>query len=195
MKPDWDKLTAEFKDSKTSLVADVDCTDAGKALCEKIGVNGYPTLKYGKPDDLKPYEGGRDFEALKKFADENLGPTCGPENVELCDAEGKKWITKFLKWDVDELDVRIEEASAKTSRISAENDKKVSKFQTAIQNLRSKVEYENKKKDDKVDEETKKLGVQLMNLVAAKKKQSMGTTTTTTQSPVDEAKDEGKDEL
>ena len=30
MKPDWDKLMAEYKDSTSAAVIDVDCTAAGK---------------------------------------------------------------------------------------------------------------------------------------------------------------------
>merc|ERR1712203_1325761 len=100
-------------DSKTALIADVDCTAAGKDLCEKHGVQGYPTIKWGDPTDLKDYSGGRDFKSLKKFADENLGPTCGPENLELCDEDQKKQIAKFQKMDLDELDIKIEESEAK----------------------------------------------------------------------------------
>jgi hypothetical protein len=77
MKPDWDKLIDEFKGSETTLIADVDCTKNGKKLCAKVGVDGYPTIKYGDPNDLQTYEGGRDLDSLKAFAHENLGPKCG----------------------------------------------------------------------------------------------------------------------
>ncbi len=40
MKPDWDSLADEYKDSKTVIIADVDCTADGKPLCEKFGVKG-----------------------------------------------------------------------------------------------------------------------------------------------------------
>lgn len=73
----------DFEGSSTSLVADVDCTTEGKDLCVKQGVSGYPTIKYGEPGDLKKYEGGRNYEELKKFADENLGPTCDPDHADL----------------------------------------------------------------------------------------------------------------
>ena len=59
MKPAWDELMAAFEDSPTSLVADVDCTAAGESICSKVGVQGYPTIKYGDPNDLKDYNGGR----------------------------------------------------------------------------------------------------------------------------------------
>merc|ERR1719378_730059 len=84
MKPAWDRLMSDFKGSSTSLIADVDCTESGKDLCEKHGVQGFPTIKYGDPGDLKGYED------LKKFADENLGPTCGPDFLDLCDDKAKK---------------------------------------------------------------------------------------------------------
>lgn len=77
MKPDWDKLIDEFKGSKTTLIADVDCTKGGKKLCAKVGVESYPTLLYGAPTDLEKYDGPRDLETLKAFAEENLGPKCG----------------------------------------------------------------------------------------------------------------------
>merc|ERR1712151_221729 len=84
MKPDWDKLIAEYKGHATTLIADVDCTTGGQSLCEEVGVRGYPTIKYGDPADLQDYNGGRSYDDLKSFADENLGPSCGPANLDLC---------------------------------------------------------------------------------------------------------------
>ena len=37
MKPAWDALMADYKDHPTKLVADVDCTAAGKPLCDANG--------------------------------------------------------------------------------------------------------------------------------------------------------------
>jgi len=98
----------DFKDSPTSLVADVDCTTEGQPLCEKHGVQGYPSIKYGDVGDLKDYNGGRSYDDLKKFADENLGPTCGPgENLELCDAETKPKIEAYVKMSSGKLEGKI----------------------------------------------------------------------------------------
>ena len=44
MKPDWDKLATEYEGSDKVLIADADCTGAGKPLCEKFGVRGIPML-------------------------------------------------------------------------------------------------------------------------------------------------------
>merc|ERR1719337_128279 len=99
----------DFKDSKTALVGDADCTADGKALCDKVGVRGYPTIKYGDPNNLEDYKGGRDFDSLKKFAEENLGPSCGPANLDLCSDENKARISEFSKMSATELDAAIEE--------------------------------------------------------------------------------------
>jgi len=113
MKPAWGKLTAVFQDSKTVLIADVDCTAAGnKKLCEEAGVKGYPDIKYGDPNNLKKYEGGKDFDALNNFANQNLGLSCGLANVDLCDADTKQMIEQFQGMSSSELDAAIKEKTA-----------------------------------------------------------------------------------
>jgi len=107
MKPSWDKLMAEFKGSATSLVADVDCTESGKDLCETHGVQGFPTIKYGDPGDMKAYEGGREFNDLKKFASENLGPQCGPDHLDLCGDKEKKGIEKYMAMSLADLEAKV----------------------------------------------------------------------------------------
>ena len=67
MKPAWDQLMEEYENSHV-LVAEVDCINDGKALCQKVGVQGFPTIKYGDPDNLEAYQGARDFDSLNKFA-------------------------------------------------------------------------------------------------------------------------------
>jgi hypothetical protein len=109
MKPDWDKLMDEYKDSTTSLVADVDCTAAGKPLCDANGVQGFPTIKYGNPNDLQKYEGGRSFDDLKAFASENLGPTCGPSNMDLCDDAMKAKIEELKAMGAEALGKLVDE--------------------------------------------------------------------------------------
>jgi hypothetical protein len=113
MKPDWDKLMGEFAGNPGILVGDVDCTESGKPLCEKHGVQGFPTIKWGDPDDLKDYEGGRSYEDLKKHT-ESLGPQCGPgENIGLCSEKVKAKIEKYMKLSAAELQEKIDKAVAK----------------------------------------------------------------------------------
>merc|ERR1712057_85322 len=107
MKPAWDKLMGEFEGHASALVADVDCTAAGEDLCSTVGVKGYPTIKWGDPSNLEDYEGGRDYDDLKKFADENLKPVCSPANLDLCSDDQKAEIKKFTDMSDAELDEAI----------------------------------------------------------------------------------------
>jgi len=142
MKPDWDKLMAEFKDSKDAVIADVDCTAGGKDLCEVMGVQGYPSIKHGDPNNLEDYEGGRDFESLSAFAKSNLGPQCGPgKNIDLCDAATKTQIDEFVK--MSEADLNKQIAGKEAEMAKAETD-----LETFVKGLQESYEAATKKKDD-----------------------------------------------
>merc|ERR1712157_9154 len=91
-------------------MGDVDCTADGKELCDQNGVKGYPSIKYGDPTDFQDYNGGRDFDALKKFAEENLGPSCGPTNLDLCEADVKAKLEGFMKMSAGKLEGKIRNA-------------------------------------------------------------------------------------
>merc|ERR1712151_454887 len=110
----------EYQDHKTVLIADVDCTTDGKPLCEEVGVQGFPTIKHGDPNNLEDYEGGRDFKALSKFAKENLGPRCGPANLDLCDEGNKTMVEGFMKMDTDALDNAIKKQEDKMAQVEKE---------------------------------------------------------------------------
>lgn len=165
MKPDWDKLMDEFKDSKTQIVADVDCTsDGGKPLCEANGVRGYPTLKWGDPAALEDYSGGRDLDTLRKFAEENLKPICSPTHMDLCDEEHQKEIQKYLDLGVDKLKTEIDAKQA-------ELDKTEEEFKAFVEDLQAKYKDAMDAKDEKVDA-IKADGLSLMQkcLISLKKK-------------------------
>jgi len=120
MKPDWDSLYAEYKDSKTVLIADVDCTAGGKPLCDKYGVRGYPTIKYFNPPDEEgeDYKGGRTLADLKKFAADNLGPGCSVDTLENCSDEQKKELEEYLAMPAETRDAKL--AELKTALADAE---------------------------------------------------------------------------
>jgi len=146
---------------KDALVADVDCTAAGKPLCEKVGVKGYPTLKWGDPNALEDYSGGRTFADLKKFAKENLKPICSPSNLDLCDDEKKAEITKFMEMDDAELDKMIEEKEKLLEEAEETFKSEVDKLQKKYTELQSEKE--------KKETEVKESGLGLMRSVKAAK--------------------------
>jgi len=79
MKPAWDQLGDEYAGSPSVLIGDVDCTADGQSLCEKAGVQGYPTIKYytnGDTEEGEPYNGGRDLGDLRKHVEDELETRC-----------------------------------------------------------------------------------------------------------------------
>lgn len=159
MKPDWDKLAEDYKDSKTQLIADVDCTAEGEPLCEAHGVQGFPTLKYGDPSDLQDYEGGRDYEALKAFAEENLVPQCSPTNLDLCDEDKKAEIKKYMEMDTAALKAAIDEKEAALAKIDTDFEKFIQGLQKSYEDMMEK----NQEEKDRI----KKSGLGLMKAVRA----------------------------
>jgi len=137
MKPDWDKLMGEFADSPTKLIADVDCTGEGKPLCDANGVRGYPTIKWGDPAALEDYQGGRVYDDLKAFAEDNLKPMCSPSNIDLCDADKKAEIEKFQAMSDADLTKAIEEKEAEMEEAEETFKTEVQKLQETYQKLMS----------------------------------------------------------
>jgi hypothetical protein len=139
MKPDWDKLMKSFKDDDARLVADVDCTAAGKPLCDQVGVRGYPTIKHGDPNNLEDYKGGRDYSALEKFA-KGLKPVCSPAKMDLCEPEMKEKILELQKLSAADLDKQIKEKEAEIEKAEKFFTDEVDKLQKAYQKLQEEKE-------------------------------------------------------
>lgn len=98
MKPAWDALGDEYKDSSSVLIGDAYCT-VEKDLCSKYGVSGYPTIKYFTEEtgkDGAAYNGGRDFDQLKTFVSDNLEQKCLIEApADGCTDREQGYITKM----------------------------------------------------------------------------------------------------
>ena len=169
MKPAWDKLMKEYADSKTILIADVDCTADGKDLCEEHGIQGFPTIKYGDPSSLEDYEGGRGFDDLKKFAAENLKPTCSPSNIDLCDDAMKKTIAEYQTMDMKKLAELIDGKESEMKDAESE-------FEAEVEKLQEKYDELSKAKDAKM-KEIKDSGLGVMKAVRATRKKAEGDAT------------------
>jgi hypothetical protein len=162
MKPAWDKLMKNWNKGdrvKTSLIADVDCTAEGKPLCEQVGVQGFPSIKWGDVSNLEDYQGGRDYDALKKFAKENLKPMCSPSNLDLCDEDKKKEIATFQALSDDDLSAKIEEKKAAIKNAEDTFSEEVKKLQDTYKQMQ-----EDK---DNTLKEIKQSGLGLMQAVQA----------------------------
>merc|ERR1712166_640670 len=156
LKPSWDKLMAEFKDSPAALVADVDCT-VEESLCAKYKIEGFPTVKYGDPAALKDYEGGRDYDELVTFSKENLGPVCGLKTLENCDDDTKKAIEEAQKMSNDDIKANLQQRKDAVAKMESE-------FELKVEELSAQYEKLQKEKDTAVAE-LKKNGTPPLNIL------------------------------
>jgi protein disulfide-isomerase A6 len=128
MKPDWDKLMAEYADSSSVVIGDVDCTsDGGKDVCNDAGVKGYPTIKYFTAEtgeEGESYQGARSFEALKSFVDEELDKGCVLDNPESCDEKETAYVEKMKAKDADAVKKELTRLSDMLATAKMAADKK-----------------------------------------------------------------------
>merc|ERR1712106_856593 len=115
----------------------------------------------GDPRALEDYEGGRDYEDMEKFANENLKPMCSPNNIDLCNADKKQQIEKLMKMSTSELEEEIEKKDAELKEAETTFDEEVKK-------LRETYEALEKAKTEK-QKEIKDSGLGLMKAVKAAK--------------------------
>merc|ERR1712203_64285 len=102
---------------------------------------------------------GRTLKDLQTFAKENLGPTCGPANLDLCDDEKKAQINKFMAMSASDLNAAVQEKDDEMKK--AEKD-----FEEFVKGLQASYEKASKEKDDAVAK-IKDSGLGLMKSVVA----------------------------
>ena len=145
MKPAWDKLGDEYKSSKTVLIGDVDCTKE-QDLCQKYGVQGYPTIKYftgATSSQGDAYNGGRDYDTLSKWAKDNLGPACNRQEhrpLQRRAEEAHQGEAGSLRGGLDK-EIADQEAELK----KADDD-----LEELLKSLQSQYEAGKQKKDDTI---------------------------------------------
>lgn len=77
-------------------------------LCDEVGVEGYPTIKYYVDGKEHDYNGGRSFEELSAFVGEKIVPMCTFKNeAKSCSERSLKYIEK---WSIKTLDQRKAES-------------------------------------------------------------------------------------
>ena len=118
-------------------------------------------VQWGDPSDLQEYEGGRDYDALKEFADANLKPMCSIKNIDLCDDDKKAEIKKFQDMSTADLEAAIE---AEEKKITDAEEK----FETKLEELQQTYQNISEEKDDAIAA-VKAAGLGLMKAVKADK--------------------------
>ena len=117
------------------LVGESDCTAAGKTLCEDLQVQGYPTLKYGDPASLTDYQGARDLDGLKRFADSELRPACSLSRIELCDAAQRERIEELKALSPLQLAAEIEKSEKELAELETKFKRDVAELQREYKEL------------------------------------------------------------
>jgi len=104
MAPDYAKLGADYEGSKSVLIGDVDATIESD-LGSKYGVSGYPTLKYFTAGNTEPqdFSGGRTYDAMKAWVEENLAVKCDAANGEGCTEKENAFIAKWTGKGADAI--------------------------------------------------------------------------------------------
>lgn len=136
MKPAWDRLGADYKDSASVIIADVDCTAEGSGTCNKVGVQGYPTIKYYTAGDKKgkDYQGGRDYDELKKFVTKTLDkPLCDAVTKKGCAKNEIEFLNKMDGKSKAELKSELKEKETETAEIKKEMKAATKEFNTKTQ--------------------------------------------------------------
>merc|ERR1712113_902425 len=99
--------------------------------------------KYGDPDDLQDYKGGRSLADLKKFA-EGLGPQCSPTNLDLCDGDKKAQIEKYKMLSADARETMIKEKEESINKLESD-------FKDFVEGLNKQYKEESEKKDQAME--------------------------------------------
>lgn len=92
MKPAWDKLSEVVNESVS--IVDVNCGDHPE-LCTAEGITGYPTIHIYTQGKHSDYEGGRSFDELYAYVDENLATHCLINKLEECDKKSQTYVRQW----------------------------------------------------------------------------------------------------
>ena len=141
MAPDWNKLGSSFSDSGSVLIVDVDCTAGGEQTCQRMGVRGYPTIKYFMAGDKKgkDYQQGRDFNSMKQFAEKTLNkPTCDAASKKGCAKNELSFIEKHEGKSFEEIKLLSAEKQDELKAIKLERSEAVKEMKLKVKEWKKK---------------------------------------------------------
>ena len=152
MAADWETLATEWVGNEQGLIGEVDCdNDDNEPLCSAAGVQGFPTLKWGDPDELQEYNGGRDLSSMSSFAKENLKPMCSLKNIDLCSDEKKAAIEKYKSMSDDKLKEIIDTVNKAKEDSEEQMEEEIQKLQEKYDQLTKDHDARMKEVKDNLD--------------------------------------------
>jgi len=80
IKPEFDKASSLLAENDPPVqLVKVDCTEAGKDVCQRFEVKGYPTIKIFRDGEFsQDYNGPREYAGIVKFMKSQVGPSSKP---------------------------------------------------------------------------------------------------------------------
>jgi len=150
MQEDWEELAKDYEGDENILIAEVDCTmDGGKELCDDLGAEGFPTIKYGDPYELNDYYEERDYKNLSSWAQKTLKPRCSYEKQEFCTEKQKPMVREIAAMTWDELESRLDEIETILEKEETRFKEEEAELQKQLDSLDE--EFKKKKKEIEQD--------------------------------------------
>jgi len=135
--PDFDKLRKAFADTPNVMVAILDCTAGAQQTCGEHQVQGYPSIKTIVDGRKSDYNGGRDFNSMKREIETkcNPRPACSLESKEACSPEARTILEESEKMSKAERSAKIKEVEQEikdSKKQASELEKKAKKLAESL---------------------------------------------------------------
>jgi len=131
LQPDFDKLRKAFADTPNVVIGSLDCAGNAQSTCGQHSVQGYPTIKLLVNGKSMDYNGGRNFEAMKREVESKLNPrpACSLESKDACSKEDREVLEMSEKMSKAERVAKIKavEQEIKDARKEASDLEKKAK--------------------------------------------------------------------
>merc|ERR1719414_1393963 len=142
MMPDWDRLSKEYADTPNVMIGIIDCAGAGQGTCSSYGVQGYPSLKTVVDGKAQDYNGGRDFNSMKREVETKLNPrpACSLESKEACTKEDRAILEESEKMSKAERSAKIKEVEQEikdSKKQAADLEKKAKKLAESLELIKA----------------------------------------------------------
>lgn len=135
--PDFEKLGKLYADTPNVMVAMIDCTAGGQGTCGEHQVQGYPSIKTIVDGKMMDYNGGRDFNSMKREIETkcNPRPACSLESKEACSPEARTVLEESEKMSKAERSAKIKEVEQEikdAKKQASELEKKAKKLAESL---------------------------------------------------------------
>jgi len=135
--PDFDKLRKEYADTPNVMIGIIDCTAGGQQTCGEHQVQGYPSIKTIVDGRMSDYNGGRDFNSMKREIETkcNPRPACSLESKDACSPEARVILEESEKMSKAERSAKIKEVEQEikdAKKQASELEKKAKKLAESL---------------------------------------------------------------